>query len=326
MSIAAKTWVKTVLQSQSSNDTWNEIFKKLQELAMTASSPDKLHQETVISDRLIAESGWNLWADYSKTAPKTAMALSAWWQNISTEGKAVLILDGLSIRELLPLLEGAKNHDVKITNIRVTGAEVPSDTDFFASALGVSSRSKLSNNHAPSGFIFSGESTYTDVINVPFEDCTDSYARFENLFLWHTWPDVLIHSPNIHPDQVHKTTSAELKSDGFWNFVNRMRQGRRMIITSDHGYAVSRLFSSEEQDPEAKELLKEFFSASRYSKAKTTWPGQFMPPLVLTENGYHVVMGQRKWRVPSGFPQICHGGLSLLEVSVPFIELPAIQR
>jgi hypothetical protein len=49
-----------------------------------------------------------------------------------------------------------------------------------------------------------------------------------------------------------------------------------------------------------------------------------MPPLILTENGYHIVIGQRKWKVQSGFPNLSHGGLSLLEVAVPFIELPPL--
>ena len=49
-----------------------------------------------------------------------------------------------------------------------------------------------------------------------------------------------------------------------------------------------------------------------------------MPPTVLNHNGHLVVMGQTKWKVQGGFPQVCHGGLSLLEVAVPFIELPPV--
>ena len=36
-----------------------------------------------------------------------------------------------------------------------------------------------------------------------------------------------------------------------------------------------------------------------------------------------MVMGQRKWKVPSGFPKICHGSLSLLEVASPWLEIDA---
>ena len=42
-----------------------------------------------------------------------------------------------------------------------------------------------------------------------------------------------------------------------------------------------------------------------------------------TTNGRLAVLGQRKWAVQGGFPHLCHGGLSLLEAVVPFIEFAA---
>lgn len=49
-----------------------------------------------------------------------------------------------------------------------------------------------------------------------------------------------------------------------------------------------------------------------------------MPPIVMSHNKHHVVMGQRKWKVQSGFPDVDHGGMTLLEVAVPYLELPAL--
>lgn len=38
--------------------------------------------------------------------------------------------------------------------------------------------------------------------------------------------------------------------------------------------------------------------------------------------GRHLdVNGRRKWRSQGGYPTLIHGGLSILEVAVPFIEL-----
>jgi hypothetical protein len=54
------------------------------------------------------------------------------------------------------------------------------------------------------------------------------------------------------------------------------------------------------------------------------WQERFMPPIVMTVNGQHVVMGQKKWKVQGAFPDVCHGGMSLMEVAVPYMELPAI--
>jgi len=85
-----------------------------------------------------------------------------------------------------------------------------------------------------------------------------------------------------------------------------------------------RWISVEEIDQEVVQTLKEAFGASRCKAATRPWEKKFMPPIVLTHNNFHVVMGQRKWTVQGGFPQICHGGLRLLEVAVPFLELASI--
>ena len=97
-----------------------------------------------------------------------------------------------------------------------------------------------------------------------------------------------------------------------------------LAITSDHGYAVSKLF------PEltAKDLVKplrETFGAKRCAKTRPDhpWPRCRLPPLVCQHGEWLVAMGQFKWPAPGGFPTLCHRGLSLLEAAVPWVELPA---
>ena len=292
---------------------------------MSSSSLVELHNHTVASDRLLAESAWELWTAYQHEAPKTTEVLKSWCSGLSPSGRAVLLLDALSLRELPLLLGGAENRGIKPIDVQVTGSEVPSDTDQFARALGASSRSHLANNGASSGFVPFNRLAYTDVISLPFEDSTGGVPAVSTLFPWHTWLDDLIHVHKKLPDQIYKTASATLQGDGFWKFVDRLRQGRKLVvITADHGYAVNPLFFSEERDPEVIAVLRSTFGATRYKKAGEPWPHRFMPPLVTTANGYCVVMGQRTWKVQGGFPHLCHGGLSFLEVAVPFVELPEI--
>lgn len=318
------SWAGLILDALPSREAWEVIFRTLADLAIASSSPVELHNQTVAADRLLAESAWELWWAYSREAPRTAAALQRWWSTPSSHGRAVLIMDALSLRELAPLLGGAKARGIEPANVQVTGAEVPSDTDHFAKALGLESRSSLANNGAPSSFVFAAESAYTDVLRLPFEDCVGSVPYEANVFFWHTWLDDLIHVHKRLPDQISRLAYEALQSEGFWKFVNRLRQGRRLVITADHGYAVARQFSTEERDPEVITALRDTFGASRYKAAAGPWPHRFMPPLVTTENGHHVVMGQRKWPVQGGFPYLCHGGLSLLEVAVPFVELPPL--
>ncbi len=185
---------------------------------------------------------------YPEAAPRTATHLKEWCAAPSSIGRAVLVLDALSLREMPWLLGGAQARHIQPTDVRVTGAESPSDTDQFAHALGVPSRSHLTRNGAPGSFNLFPSKAYTDVISVPFEDAVGVIPHESNVFVWHSWLDDLIHVHKKLPDQIYKTAAATLQDDGFWKFVNRLRQGRRLVITSDHGYAVSKLFSSEEID------------------------------------------------------------------------------
>ena len=317
-------WVDIILDSPSPTDAWSGVFARLRELAVTCGSPVDLHNQTVAPDRLLAETAWELWGSYPEAAPRTATYLKEWCAAPSSIGRAVLVLDALSLREMPWILGGAQARHIQPSDVRVTGAESPSDTDQFAHALGVPSRSHLAGNGAPGSFNLFPSKAYTDVISVPFEDAVGGIPHESNVFVWHSWLDDLIHVHKKLPDQIYKTAAATLQDDGFWKFANRLRQGRKLVITSDHGYAVSKLFSSEEIDPDVIEKLRETFGAARYRKASGPWQERFMPPIVVSHNEHHIVMGQRKWKVQGGFPHVCHGGLSLLEVAVPFIELPPL--
>lgn len=323
-------WAKIILSPQPASAAWKLICDRLRDVAQAGPAAPALHKATIDADRQLSESAWNLWSEFAVNAPKVVDELRHFWSATTTSGSAVLILDALSLRELPLIVAAAQKRGVTPTRIDARAAEVPTETDRFAEALGVAGRSKLFNNKAPAGFIFSGPDTYTDVLDAPFEDCVSSVPPAPRLFLWHEWPDKqLVHGLEDKPDghsTVARETKTQLASDGFWHFIDRMRQGRRLVITSDHGYAVSQFFSSEIRDDESIKLLRRHFHAGRSAREDLTnpWPNRHLPPLVCRHNGWLVVVGQRKWSVQSGFPHLCHGGLTLLEAVVPYIELPPI--
>lgn len=313
-------WAKIILEPQSPQQAWRELFSALVELTQDRLSANALHDATVIPDRLLCEAAWELWEAFPTAAVRTSTALIE-WTKLGT-AKAVLILDALSLRELPILLAGARKHGIQPLQVKVLGSECPSTTDHFAQALGLSSRSALANDNKPRSFALFAGDCFSDVVSLPFEDC--AIPPTPNLVIWHSWLDDQIHLQNKQPDQIASNATTVLQGDGFWHFIDRLRQGRNLVITSDHGYAVSKRFSSEIEDADAIEILRKTFAASRNKAASTPWQARLMPPLVMTHNGQHVVMGQRKWKVQSGFPALCHGGMSLLEVAVPFVELPAL--
>jgi hypothetical protein len=269
---------------------------------------------------LLTEAAWELWEAFPVHAQKTSACLKNW--AAAGSGKAVLILDALSLRELPVLLGAAEARGIEPIHVKVVGSECPSTTEQFAKSLGLPSRSALTNDRKPGTFSLFGGDCCTDVVSLPFEDC--SVPPSPNLVIWHSWLDDLIHLQKKLPEQISSIASSTLQGDGFWNFITRLRQGRELVITSDHGYAVGKWFSSEVKERDAIDVLRKTFSASRNKAVAGPWQKRFMPPIVMTNNNQHMVMGQRKWKVQGGFPHVCHGGMSLLEVAVPYMEFPSL--
>ena len=329
------SWESLILANRPAPATWSDLFRRLGEVALATSSPAALHRETVIPDRLLAESAWELWQSFPTDAPKAIDAIRAFWSASSaSSGTAVLILDALSLRELPLIVAGAGKRGITPTSISVCGSQVPTETDQFAAALGLTGRSRLFNSQAAASFLFSGPDVHTDLLEDPFADCAARIPAKPRLFIWHKWPDEpLIHD---HSEQREGDTvvAGEIKrviaSDDFWAFINSLRQGRRLLITSDHGYATSSAFSSAIEDKDDIRLFAGTFGAQRAIREdpQQPWPRLHLPPRVLrfrdAGGTWLIVIGQRKWKVSGAFPKLCHRGLSLLEAAVPVIEFAAI--
>ncbi|MBP7052834.1 MAG: hypothetical protein KBE65_17645 [Phycisphaerae bacterium] len=332
---AAQSWESLILSERPASAVWTDIFTRLGEISLSAPSPAALHRETIIPDRLLAESAWDLWQSFPAAAPKVTDALRSFWAApAASAGTAILILDGLSLRELPLIVATARKHGVAPVSIAVRGSQVPSETDGFAATLGLPSRSKLFNNQPPQSFIFAGQDVHTDVLEEPFADCVERIPAKARLFIWHKWPDEpLIHLHAERPDGgavVAAEAKRTLTSEDFWKLVNCLRQGRRLLIAGDHGYGTASEFSSEVRDEASIRLFAGAFGAQRAVREDPAqpWPRRDLPPRVLrfadAGGTWLVVLGQRKWKVRGGFPTLCHRGLSLLEAAVPVIELPPL--
>ena len=314
-------WTETILAKRPPEEIWTQIFDELLRAARATTSPVALHQSLIPADRLLAEAAWDLWDAYQTFPGRTSLRLVDWWNRSAAGGRAVLILDALSLRDLPALLGGAQTRHISPTQVAVTCSEVPPDTTPFAKALGAPTRGSLKDNRAPGSFLLQSTQLSTDVVNVPFADCDVPADR--DVFLWHEWQDADVHSTRPQ-DAVFNHASAQLQSDDFWTLVDRLRYRRNLVITADHGYATSAQFATTLEDDQVVNDLKDIFSAKRVCPATVPWTRPVIPPVVLTANGYHMVTGQVKWRIQSGFPPRCHGGLTLLEVGVPWVELPPV--
>ncbi|MFA1765730.1 hypothetical protein QT929_005830 [Xanthomonas campestris pv. campestris] len=317
------------LTQGSDADAWRVIIDHAVWIASKPLTAGNAPSEVVKRDREIGEldlflssSGWDLWQAFGDSVERTSDRLVRWWAE-PFSAKAVLILDGLSLRELPWLLQGAKERGFTTHEVSANASELPGETDEFARALGFASRSKLQNNGG--GLAHKLQAAGTETVDLPWKDCESLIGSTPNQIFWHHWPDAKLHDGSgagqgLEP--LTKDVVEQLTSDDFWAFVGRLATGRRLVITSDHGYAATGYFP--DADGEVSQFLKQTFSSGR-SKKGTGDTGPFVPPVALQVNNSHgahlLALGRRKWRSQGGYPTLTHGGLSLLEVLSPFVEL-----
>lgn len=274
-------------------------------------------------DTFLAAAAWDLWRELPGSLPGTADELAAWWSG-RPAGRAVLMLDGLSLREVPWLLQEAPRRGMRVVSARPTRSELPGDTNPFARAMGLSGRAALENNQARVGHRLPG--ARTEATDLPFEDCTGRIGSEPDWWLWHHWPDHRLHElaePGKGLLMLSVEAATRLRSDGFWELVRRLATGRRLLLTSDHGYGASGLFpdASEEQG----RALKELFRSGRHC-AGGGEPSRFLPPTDLTLGAWRLALGRRRWRSQGGYPTLAHGGLTVLEILCPFVELERIEH
>ena len=325
------------LAKDPAKDAWRIIIDQAVEIASrpltegkAATEVTKRDREIGALDHFLSSSGWDLWqvfGDPSRSGvERTADRLVRWWAEPAVGGgsaKAVLILDGLSLRELPWLLQGALARGFTLFEVAATASELPGETTAFAQALEFSSRSQLQSNGGGSTHRLAP--AHTESADLPWRDCAALINSQPNWVFWHHWPDSKMHDGSGAGqglDTLTRDAALQLTSDDFWFFVERLAQGRRLVITSDHGYAATGYFP--DADGEVGQFLKATFASGR-SLAGSADPGPFVPPVALqidSPHGPHLLaLGRRKWKSQGGYPTLTHGGLSLLEVLSPFVEI-----
>ena len=317
------------LQSGPPGEAWSAIFTHAWSVCSAAFSDSSAESEVWRRDRELADidlflatAGWDLWEHYEASASLTSDALASWWSS-QLPGRAVLVLDALSLREVPWLLMGAASRGFVVHDARPTCAELPADTTRFAKAMGFGQRSSLGSNGAGNSHRLPGARTETT--DIAWEDCAAFVGSEADWVFWHHWPDKDVHDFADAGEGLRPLTAKaaeHLQSAGFWTLIDRLAEGRRLVITSDHGYAASDMFPDAAPDHAA--YLKNTFKSGRWTVGAEQ-RGPWIPPIDLlldTKHGTHLfVNGRRKWKSAGGYPTLTHGGLSVLEVTVPFIEL-----
>ena len=67
-SVSPQAWVDLILGGGDPAETWTGIFSRLRDLSLSNPGATTIHRETIIPDRLIAESAWDLWQEFPRCA------------------------------------------------------------------------------------------------------------------------------------------------------------------------------------------------------------------------------------------------------------------
>ena len=279
------------LTSSPPQDAWRTIIQNALQIASKPLAQENASSEVIKRDReigvldhFLSSGGWDLWQSFGNTVERTSEHLARWWSQ-PFNSKAVLILDGLSLRELPWLLQGAKERGFTLHEVSANASEIPSETNAFAKSMGFSSRSQLQNNSG--GFLHKLQSAYTESVDMPWKECEALIGSTPNIVFWHHWPDCKVHygaGAGQGLEILTRDAAEQLSSDDFWSFVERLATGRRLVITSDHGYAATGYFP--DADGEVGQFLKKTFSSGR-SVAGAGDAGPFIPPVAMQINSPH---------------------------------------
>jgi hypothetical protein len=309
-------------------EAWRTVVTEALAICGKALSADKVEAEIARRDRAMADldqvlatAGWDLWAAFHDNVPRTSDRLATWWHS-TFGGRAILILDALSLRELPWVRDGAIERGFTVHEVSASGSELPAATTEFAKALGFAQRSSLENNGAGSSHRLPG--AHTECSGAPWADIVGVVGAEPRWCFWHTWPDDSVHDlskPGASHAEVAKRAAEQLTSEAFWAFVRKLAQGRRLIVTSDHGYAAIGPFA--DTAGEQGKWLADTFKGQRIGADGDCGP--WSPPLALALPGvlgrHRLALGRRKWKVAGGYPTLAHGGLTILETLSPWLEL-----
>lgn len=294
-------------------DVWSlERYESLSRIEYLKTGEDRVNKV----EEVIASAASRLYDEFLQTPDAERDIL----QFLTSEKpRAAVIFDGLSLREMPVLKKLSEASGLKIKDYGLSWAVIPTETMDF-----ITQRLKLSNT-APSQL--KSQLKGLGIFAYYFSD-TGERHRLEkqgNLLLWSAFPDITYGDSGAkfpqHFEQIHT------RLEGAWrNTVQQIPGGREILLTSDHGYV---FFGSGHAFPRSNESIKPlnaFFGGERFRKLQPGEVPPFHPDIrVFEAESYRVAVVKGRVQThppgPSSAKLYKHGGLSIMEILVPWIIL-----
>jgi hypothetical protein len=293
------------------NSAWSELKYSSTENKSYLNEGEKQVRDL---EELILNTASGVYDELSSLAKKKSNYLS---EELSKPKTALIILDGVSLRELPILAKLAIETDYKIIEKSYRYSALPSDTESFIEQKLLGKR--ISPSQLESRKEFSANNIRTFYYDTPIR-YFDLPSGATSLLLWSSFPDGTYMNFEARNSSHFETLVKQF--DVVWkNIVLAIPRDYRIIITSDHGYIyLNTGYESGEKGEAALQFLEQ--NRSIFYNPAIQIPD--LPELqIVADMNLAMIRGRIKNR-PKGSSAnkvFRHGGLSLMEILTPFILL-----
>jgi hypothetical protein len=274
-------------------------------------------------EELIATGALSVW-DELQAFSKASPALKSWLgldQALPPEKPhAAVVFDGLSLRELPLLLKMAETTGFKVKSAKVIATSLPTETMDFVEqrVLGtrvapsqLRSRRELAEKNI--------EAFYLDQPN-----SREVFPSGKSLLVWSSYPDRLFFNDEARNEQLFTTFHRDHIPVLWKCAVQALPRDVPIIITADHGYIFFGASFESNRSSTATRLLDQ--GRSKEFSSQEVFPEGHPDLQLLPHSRTALVRGRLRGKAqgPSSRKLYQHGGFSLMEVLVPWIELERI--
>jgi len=234
---------------------------------------------------------------------------------------AAVVFDGLSVREIPVLLKLAERSNLRVIDIGISFAAVPSETNFF-----IEQRLELPRI-SPSTMESRTELRDAGIKAYYFSNVNDRRrldATSQSLLLWSAFPDNTYGDAGArfaqHFEQVHHLLETAWK-----HTVQEIPAGRRIVLTSDHGYIFFGHGLSASRRREDVQRLSAWFGGERWGEigGPKGAPPEAEDDAVARYGNIALIRGRVQTFPPgpASARAYKHGGLSIMEMVTPWVVI-----
>ncbi|MFA7343232.1 MAG: hypothetical protein WC003_02905 [Terrimicrobiaceae bacterium] len=235
----------------------------------------------------------------------------------SAQNRAVVVFDGLSLRELPLLLAQAHASGLRVKKCQVIATCVPTETVAFVEQRVVGKETAPSR--LPGNALLASHNTDAFYLDQP--NMRDRYPSGRSLLLWSTYPDRLFKNDEARFEDLFATFHEHHIPTLWKNTVQSLPPGLPTVITSDHGYIFFGNSLESSRASNAAALMGQ--SRQRRFGAEEEMPAAHPDLQLFPAKRLALLRGRIRARAQgAGSRRLYqHEGFSLLEVLVPWIEL-----